>query len=56
MWTKTFVCAAALMIAGPVFVYAQQGPGEPHHDACTRPGQKFPHVSSKIGTHGGFLY
>ena len=25
MWTKTFVCAAALMIAGPVFVYAQQG-------------------------------
>ena len=29
MWTKTFVFAAALMIAGPIFVYAQQGPGEP---------------------------
>ena len=29
MWTKTFVCAAALMIAGSIFVYAQQGPGEP---------------------------
>ena len=29
MWTKTFVCAAALIIAGSIFVYAQQGPGEP---------------------------
>ena len=29
MWTRTFVCAAALMIAGSIFVYAQQGPAEP---------------------------
>jgi zinc resistance-associated protein len=29
MWKKTFVCAAALMIAGSMIVYAQQGPGEP---------------------------
>jgi zinc resistance-associated protein len=28
MWKKTFVCAAALMIAGSMIVYAQQGPGE----------------------------
>lgn len=28
MWTKTFVGAAALMIAGLMIVYAQQGPGE----------------------------
>jgi len=29
MWMKTFVCAAAMMIAGSIFVYAQQGPAEP---------------------------
>jgi zinc resistance-associated protein len=28
MWKKTFVCAAALMIAGSMIVYAQQGSGE----------------------------
>jgi zinc resistance-associated protein len=30
MWKKTFVCAAALIIAGSMIVYAQQGPGEPN--------------------------
>jgi zinc resistance-associated protein len=29
MWKKAFICAAALMIAGSMIVYAQQGPRGP---------------------------
>ncbi len=29
MWKKAFVCATALMIAGSMIVYAQQGPRGP---------------------------
>jgi zinc resistance-associated protein len=36
MWKKRFVCAAALMIAGSMMAYAQQGPGEPTASATDK--------------------
>ncbi len=38
MWKKTFVCAAALMIAGSMIAYAQQGPGEPAASGADKGG------------------